>query len=69
MTRQQRIALKVLVWVGCLTPLTLLLWTLWTDPLVTNPIDLATRTLGDWTLRLVLLSLTMTPLRDRKSVV
>src|SRR5262245_60075039 len=63
MTRRQRIGLKALVWAGCLAPLTYLLWRLWADPLVTNPIDLATRTLGDWTLRLLLLSLTMTPLR------
>jgi sulfoxide reductase heme-binding subunit YedZ len=33
------------------------------DPLVTNPISLATNTLGDWTLRILLASLTMTPLR------
>jgi methionine sulfoxide reductase heme-binding subunit len=63
MTRRQRVTLKVLVWAGCLAPLTALLWRLWTDPLVTNPIDLATRTLGDWTLRFLLLSLTMSPLR------
>ena len=63
MTRRQRIGLKVLVWAGCLAPLAYLLWRLWADPLVTNPIDLATRTLGDWTLRLLLLALTMTPLR------
>jgi sulfoxide reductase heme-binding subunit YedZ len=62
-TRRQRIGLKAVVWAGCLTPLTLLLWRLWTDPLVTNPIDVATDTLGDWTLRFLLLSLTMTPLR------
>jgi sulfoxide reductase heme-binding subunit YedZ len=62
-TRRQRIGLKVLVWVGCLTPLAALAWQLWTDPLVTNPINVATRTLGDWTLRILLLSLTMTPLR------
>jgi methionine sulfoxide reductase heme-binding subunit len=63
MTRRQRIALKVVVWAGCLAPLGYLLWRLWADPLVTNPIDLATKTLGDWTLRILLLSLTMTPLR------
>jgi methionine sulfoxide reductase heme-binding subunit len=63
MTRRQRVTLKVLVWAGCLAPLTALLWRLWTDTLVTNPIDLATRTLGDWTLRFLLLSLTMSPLR------
>ena len=63
MTRRQRIGLKAVVWVGCLTPLATLAWRLWTDPLVTNPIDVATKTLGDWTLRILLLSLTMTPLR------
>src|SRR5262245_7963080 len=63
MTRRHRVALKVLVWAGCLAPLAALLWRLLDDPLVTNPIDVATRTLGDWTLRLLLLSLTMTPLR------
>jgi sulfoxide reductase heme-binding subunit YedZ len=62
-TRRRRIGLKVLVWAGCLSPLAALGWQLWTDPLVTNPINVATRTLGDWTLRILLLSLTMTPLR------
>jgi sulfoxide reductase heme-binding subunit YedZ len=62
-TRRGRIGLKVVVWAGCLAPLTALVWRLVTDPLVTNPIDVATDTLGDWTLRILLLSLTMTPLR------
>ena len=63
MTRRQRIGLKVVVWAGCLAPLGALAWRLWTDSLVTNPIDVVTDTLGDWTLRILLLSLTMTPLR------
>jgi sulfoxide reductase heme-binding subunit YedZ len=62
-TRRGRIGLKVLVWAGCLAPAAALAWRLLTDPLVTNPIDVATDTLGEWTLRLLLLSLTMTPLR------
>jgi sulfoxide reductase heme-binding subunit YedZ len=62
-TRRGRIGLKVAVWAGCLAPLAALVWRLFTDPLVTNPIDVATDTLGDWTLRILLLSLTMTPLR------
>jgi sulfoxide reductase heme-binding subunit YedZ len=62
-TRRQRVGLKVVVWAACLAPLAALAWRLWTDPLVTNPIDVATDTLGDWTLRILLLSLTMTPLR------
>ena len=63
MTRRQRTWLKVVVWAACLAPLTALAWRLFTDPLVTNPIDVATDTLGDWTLRILLASLTMTPLR------
>jgi sulfoxide reductase heme-binding subunit YedZ len=62
-TRRQRIGLKAVVWAACLTPLASLVWRLFTDPLVTNPISVATNTLGDWTLRILLLSLTMTPLR------
>jgi sulfoxide reductase heme-binding subunit YedZ len=63
LTRRQRIGLKAAVWAGCLSPLAALAWRLLTDPLVTNPIDVATDTLGDWTLLILLLSLTMTPLR------
>lgn len=63
MTRSAGRLLKGAVWVACLLPLTLLAYRLYTDDLVTNPIDLATRTLGDWTLRFLLASLSMTPLR------
>jgi sulfoxide reductase heme-binding subunit YedZ len=51
------------VWALCLWPLAALGHRLLTDPLVTNPIDVATDTLGDWALRLLLASLTATPLR------
>jgi sulfoxide reductase heme-binding subunit YedZ len=60
---RSRIVLKVAVWAACLAPLLALVYRLLTDPLVTNPISLATNTLGDWTLRLLLASLSMTPLR------
>jgi sulfoxide reductase heme-binding subunit YedZ len=62
MTRRGRLVLKTLVWVACLAPLQVLGWRLIHDP-GANPIDLATDTLGDWTLRLLLASLAMTPLR------
>jgi methionine sulfoxide reductase heme-binding subunit len=58
-----RHALKSGVWLACLTPLALLLHRAYTDDLGPNPIDFVTRWLGDWTIRLFLLSLTMTPLR------
>ena len=63
MHRRGRIVLKAAVWTGSLAPLAALLWWILTDDLGTNPIDVVTRHLGVWTLRLLLLSLSMTPLR------
>jgi len=51
------------VWGAALFPLALLLCKFATDDLGVNPIDYVTRTLGDWTLRILLASLSMTPLR------
>jgi len=62
-TRPTRIALKVAVWGICLAPLALLAYRAWTDDLGANPISFITSTLGDWTLRILLASLAMTPLR------
>ncbi|PYN32968.1 MAG: sulfoxide reductase heme-binding subunit YedZ [Candidatus Rokuibacteriota bacterium] len=63
MTRPARIALKVVVWSICLAPLARLAYRAWTDDLGANPISFITNTLGDWTLRILLASLAMTPLR------
>ncbi len=63
MSRPVRIALKVAVWVACLAPLALLVHRAATGDLTANPISFVTNTLGDWTLRILLASLTMTPLR------
>ena len=63
MTRRGRIGLKVCVWAGCLTPLAALGWWAWTAELTANPISFVTNWLGDWTLRLLLVSLSTTPLR------
>lgn len=63
MTRTTRIALKATVWSGCLAPLALLGYRTWTDALGANPVSFVTNTLGDWTLRILLASLAMTPLR------
>jgi methionine sulfoxide reductase heme-binding subunit len=62
-SRRARIVLKFAVWAGCLTPLALLLYRFFRDDLGANPIDDVTDTLGDWTLRLLLASLALTPLR------
>ncbi len=63
MSRNVRIGLKVAVWVLCLLPLGVLGYQFLTDDLGANPIDHVTRTLGDWTIRILLASLAMTPLR------
>ena len=63
MTRRTRVALKIFVWAGCLTPLLLLGYRVWTDDLGANPISFITNTLGDWTFRFLLASLALTPLR------
>lgn len=63
MSRQGRIILKAAVWSVCLFPLGLLLYQFQTDNLGVNPIDYVTRTLGDWTLRILLASLALTPVR------
>jgi len=62
-SRKTRRALKVLVWGICLTPLALLLYRFWSDDLGANPISYVTNVLGDTTLRVLLASLAMTPLR------
>jgi methionine sulfoxide reductase heme-binding subunit len=62
-SRRARIALKSAVWAGGLSPLALLVYRFLTDDLGANPIDDVTDTLGDWTLRLLLATLALTPLR------
>ena len=63
MTRRSRIELKIAAWVLCLLPLLLLLHRAWTDDLGANPISFLTNWLGQWTFRLLLVSLAITPLR------
>ena len=63
MSRRGRLALKICVWLACLAPLAWLVYRGWTENLGANPISFVTNTLGDWTLRILLASLAMTPLR------
>lgn len=56
-------AAKTLLFVVCLLPLGLLVWEATHDALGANPIEAATRRLGDWTLNFLLMTLTATPLR------
>ncbi len=63
MSRRRRVVLKVVVWAVCLSPLAMLLYDAWSDDLGANPISYVTNVLGDTTLRILLASLAMTPLR------
>ncbi len=63
MTRRARVLLKAAVWAACLAPLAGLLYRAATGNLSANPISFVTFWLGDWTLRMLLTCLAMTPLR------
>lgn len=54
---------KPLIWVLCLSPLAWLLYRAVVGGLSANPIDDITDETGQWTLRLLLVSLAITPLR------
>ncbi len=55
--------LKVLVFLACLTPLEYLGWRAWNQDLTANPVEYITHFTGDWTLRLLIFTLAVTPLR------
>lgn len=55
--------IKPVVFTLCLLPLGWLVFALLTDRLGANPIEELTRDSGEWTLRLLLITLCMTPLR------
>ncbi|HFD33102.1 MAG TPA: sulfoxide reductase heme-binding subunit YedZ [Gammaproteobacteria bacterium] len=55
--------IKPIIFSLCLLPLILLFRNLYLDELGANPIEVLTRSTGEWTLRFLLLTLAMTPLR------
>jgi sulfoxide reductase heme-binding subunit YedZ len=57
------IAAKSAIWVLCLTPAVLLVWKGFHNDLGANPVEYITHTTGDWTLRLLLTTLAITPAR------
>jgi len=61
--RRGRIILKSIVWVMCLAPFAVLVRRFFADGLGANPIDYITDFTGDWALRILLASLTLTPIR------
>jgi sulfoxide reductase heme-binding subunit YedZ len=48
----------------CLLPAVVLGWRAWRHNLGANPIEYITHSTGDWTLRLLLITLTVTPMRS-----
>ena len=56
-------SLKVLVFLLCLGPATVLVWKGFHDRLGANPVDVITRTTGRWTLTFLLITLSVTPVR------
>jgi methionine sulfoxide reductase heme-binding subunit len=54
---------KVAVFLLCLAPLASLSWRFYEDDLGANPIEFITHATGDWTLRFLLITLAITPVR------
>ncbi|MFZ1326501.1 MAG: protein-methionine-sulfoxide reductase heme-binding subunit MsrQ, partial [Candidatus Contendobacter sp.] len=54
---------KLVVFCASLLPLAWLCWLAWQDRLGTNPVETLSHYTGDWSLRFLLLTLTVTPLR------
>ncbi len=55
--------LKTLVFLLCLVPLGYLGWRTWNQDLTANPVEYITHFTGDWTIRLLVITLAVTPLR------
>lgn len=59
---------KVLVFALSLVPLAYLGWRAWSQDLTANPIEYITHFTGDWTIRFLVLTLAITPLRKMLSL-
>jgi len=55
---------KVALFLLCLVPLSYLLWRAFQGKLTANPIEYITHFTGDWTIRFLLITLSVTPLRN-----
>ncbi len=60
---RQIAGVKIALFLLCLIPLARLLLNAWQEELGANPIEFITRALGTWTLRFLLITLLVTPLR------
>lgn len=52
-----------MVFALCLVPLAELLWRAYNQDLTANPVEFITHTTGDWTIRFLMITLSVTPLR------
>jgi sulfoxide reductase heme-binding subunit YedZ len=57
------VAAKSLVWALCLAPFFRLAWRIWHNDVTPNPVEFITHFTGDWTIRLIVATLAITPLR------
>jgi sulfoxide reductase heme-binding subunit YedZ len=57
------IAAKTVLWLLCLTPACSLVWKAFHNGLGANPVEYITHATGNWTLRLLLITLAITPAR------
>jgi sulfoxide reductase heme-binding subunit YedZ len=62
-TQTRRWVYKPIAWILCLAPLGFLVYDGFTDNLTANPIEKVTNTTGIWTLRLIVATLAIAPLR------
>jgi sulfoxide reductase heme-binding subunit YedZ len=54
---------KLVLFLACSGPLAYLAWQIWKQDLTANPIEYITHFTGDWALRLLIVTLAVTPLR------
>lgn len=62
-TQWRRRVFKPVVFLACLAPLSRLLYDFYRDELGANPVETITNTTGIWTLRFIVITLAITPLR------
>ncbi len=62
-TQLRRRVLKPAIWIACLTPISLLVLHAFRGELSANPVEDITNTTGIWTLRLIVATIAITPLR------
>ena len=68
MANKRVIIVKICLHLLCLLPFTRLIFRYFTNDLGANPLEFITRSTGTWTLVILLVSLTVTPLRKIKSL-